>query len=165
MTIASKCILAVFIGSLGYQARAVVKTSSAKFHGTLIVSECRLNAGERQTVDFGDSVGLHHIDGKAYEQMVPFDLQCINYAGGNMPPLTLTLEGTPSSFNNAALATNVDGLGIELRRNGKVQELNTDVTLDYNNLPTLTAIPVVDTSAPLKAQTFTATMKITVEIP
>lgn len=165
MTITSKCILSALLGCLSYQAQAVVKTSPATFHGTLIVSECRLNAGKRQTVDFGNSVGLHHIDGKAYEQTVPFDLQCTNYAGGNMPPLMLTLEGTPSSFNNAALATNVDGLGIELRRNGKAQPLNTAVTLDYNNLPMLTATPVVDVSAPLKAQTFAATLKITVEIP
>lgn len=144
---------------------AVEKTASAKFHGTLIVVECSINSGQRQVVDFGDAVGIHRIDGKRYEQPVPFSLDCKNYAGGQMPAMTLTAEGTATSFNEAALTTNVTGLGIELRSNGTAQPLNKAVNLDYGNLPSLTAVPVADPSVELQEQPFTATVRLTVEIP
>ena len=144
---------------------AVEKTAAAKFHGTLIVVECSINSGQRQTVDFGDAVGIYHIDGKHYEQPVPFSIDCKNYAGGEMPAMTLTAEGTVTSFNESALATNVNGLGIELRSNGKALSLNKAVDLDYDHLPSLSAVPVADPSVELQEQPFSATVRLTVEVP
>ena len=142
-----------------------VADSEVKFHGTLLVVECRLNDGKKQSVDFGNAVGIHRIDGKRYEQPVPFHLECENYSGGKMPPMTLTLEGTPVSFNKAAVATNVKGLGIELRRNGEAQPLNQAVELDSSAQPVLTAVPVADPSFKLNASPFTASIKLSVEVP
>lgn len=144
---------------------SVDKSASAKFHGTLIVIECSINSGQRQTVDFGDAIGIHRIDGKNYEQPVPFALDCQNYAGGQMPTMTLTAEGTATSFNEAAMITNVSGLGIELRNNGIALPLNKAVNLDYDNAPSLSAVPVTDPSVELQEQPFTATVRLTVEIP
>jgi len=144
---------------------AAEKTASAKFHGTLIVVECSINSGQRQTVDFGDAVGIHRINGKRYEQPVPFSLDCKNYAGGQMPTMTLTAEGSVTSFNEAALTTNVNGLGIELRSNGTALPLNKAVALDYSNVPSLSAVPVADPSVALQEQPFTATVRLTVEVP
>ncbi len=156
----------LFCISAGSPAGATaVNTAVTKFHGSLIVVECSINAGQRQAVDFGDAVGIHRIDGKRYEQTVPFNLDCQNYAGGQMPAMTLTAEGNATSFNEAALATNVSGLGIELRSNGTPLPLNKAVTLDYSNLPSLTAVPVVQPSTELSAQPFTATVRLNVEIP
>lgn len=137
---------------------------SAHFHGTLNVVECHINNDTKQTVDFGDAVGIHRINGKRYEQPVPFTVDCKNYAGGDVPALTLKLEGTATSFNDAAVATNVSGLGIELRNNGTAQPLNKTVTFDYQSIPVITAVPVKDPSTDLSAQTFTATVKLTVEM-
>ncbi len=139
--------------------------STIKFHGTLVVVECNINSGQRQTVDFGSAVGINRIDGKRYEQSVPFVLECKNHAGGMIPPLLLTLEGNPTSFDEAAVLTDVDGLGIEMRSNGVAQPLNKQVLIDYKNLPTLTAVPVADPSVELEARSFSATVKITVEVP
>lgn len=159
-------VMLLFCINAGFPAGAAVEnTAVAKFHGTLVVVECSINAGGRQMVDFGDAVGIHRIDGKRYEQSVPFNLDCKNYAGGQMPAMTLTPEGTATSFDEAALATNVSGLGIELRSNGTPLPLNKAVSLDYNNLPSLTAVPVVQPSTELSAQPFAATVRLNVEIP
>ena len=158
-------ILLLCINMVAPASGAMEKSASAKFHGTLIVVECSINSGQRQKVDFGDAVGIHRIDGKRYEQPVPFSLDCNNYAGGQMPAMSLTAEGTATSFNEAALTTNVTGLGIELRSNGTALPLNKAVNLDYGNLPSLTAVPVADPSVELQEQPFTATVRLTVEVP
>ncbi|ENY5536619.1 fimbrial protein [Salmonella enterica] len=139
--------------------------SNINFHGTLVVVECSINAGQRQTVDFGSAVGIHRIDGKRYEQSIPFTLNCKNHSGGEIPPLILTIEGKPTSFNEAAILTNVKGLGIEIRKDGVAQELNKAITIDYKSLPVLTAVPVAEPSIELEASPFTATVKLTVEVP
>lgn len=139
--------------------------SELKFHGTLVAVECSVNSGKREIVDFGDTVGIHRIDGKNYEQSIPFTLDCKNYAGGNMPHMTLTPEGTVTAFNEAAVTTNVKGLGIEIRNNGTALPLNKVIDLDYGSLPILTAVPVSDPSVELKDGTFSATLRLTVEVP
>ncbi|HGU9824260.1 TPA: fimbrial protein [Enterobacter cancerogenus] len=143
----------------------VERSAIAKFHGTLIVVECSLNGGQREVVNFGDAVGIHRIDGKRYEQPVPFRLDCQNYTGGKMPEMTLMIEGTATSFNNAAVATNVDGLGIEIRSNDTPLPLNQALEIDYASQPVLTAVPVADPATELQEGGFTATVKLTVEIP
>lgn len=136
-----------------------------QFHGTILIVECSINGNAKpQTVDFGSAVGIKRIDGKRYAQSVPFSVSCKNYAGGSMPALTLTLEGTATSFNDAAVATDVSGLGIELQSNGVAQPLNKPVTIDVGNIPVLTAVPVADPSVNLSAQKFSATLKLTVEV-
>lgn len=157
-------LLAAGLWVITMHAVAAAKESSMKFHGTLVVVECSINDGERRAVNFGDAVGIHRIDGKRYEQPVPFSLDCQNYAGGDMPALTLTLEGTPAYFDEAAVATDVTGLGIEIRRNGEAQPLNKAVQFDYKSVPVLTAVPVADPKVTLDARTFSATVKLTVEV-
>lgn len=160
-----KCMMVLMMVSFGHYAAAAEKSASAKFHGTLMVLECHINAGQRQVVDFGDGIGIHRIDGKRYEKPVPFSLDCQNYGGGEMPAMTLKAEATPTSFNESAIATTVSGLGIELRGDGVPLKLNNETELDYSNLPSLTAVPVADPSVELDAQPFTATVRLTVEIP
>jgi type 1 fimbria pilin len=155
----------MILTSMSFCVFCVHAESSVKFHGTLVVVECSINAGQRQTVDFGSAVGIHRIDGKRYEQPVPFQLNCKNHSGAEVPPLKLTLEGKPTSFNEAAILTNVEGLGIELRKDGVAQQLNKAISIDYKKLPAFTAVPVVDTSVELKASPFTATVKLTIEVP
>lgn len=141
------------------------KATDIKFHGTLLVVECRINGDTKpMTVNFGSAVGIKRVDGKRYEQPVPFSVSCQNYGGTDVPALTLTLEGTATSFNDAAVATSVSGLGIEIRRNGVAQPLNSAVHFDYKNVPVLTAVPVADPTVDLSAQAFTATLKLTVEV-
>lgn len=165
MNFGKKYVLAALLSVLSCPTVAVEKTTSAKFYGTLIVVECSINAGQRQIVDFGDALGIHRIDGKRYEQPVPFVLDCKNYAGGQMPSMTLKAEGTATSFNESAVVTSISGLGIELRSNGTPLALNKPVELSYGNLPSLTAVPVAEPSVELKEGPFSATVRLIVEIP
>lgn len=165
MNFITRLVALIMLLSMSVANGATSTKTTAKFHGTLIVVECSLNAGKGQTVDFGDAVGIHRIDGKRYEQSVPFNLDCKNHAGGEVPAMTLTLSGNPSSFNLAAVSTNVDGLAIELRVNGVAQPLNKTISLDYNHLPSLTAVPVVDNADDLEAQPFNSSVKLIVEVP
>ena len=137
----------------------------AKFHGTLRVVECSINANNgRQLVNFGDAVGIHKIDGKRYQQPVPFTVSCTNYAGADVPDLTLKIEGKAVAFDEAAVETDVNGLGIQLQSNGKPQKLNQAVRFGYKAVPVLTAVPVKDPATELDARPFSATVKLTVEV-
>lgn len=145
-------------------ATATPQSASAKFHGTILVVECTVNGNSRQTVDFGDAVGIHKIDGKQYLEPVPFVVDCQNYSGGELPAMTLTLEGASTSFDGSAIATDVPGLGIQINMNGKAQSLNEAVKFDVNNVPELTAVPVKQPGVELVAKPFTATVKLRVDV-
>ncbi|WP_270655271.1 fimbrial protein [Enterobacter bugandensis] len=146
------------------QSHAAKIIPTTHFHGTLYVIDCNINTNTRQIVDFGDAVGIHRIDGKHYEQKVPFTMDCKNNSASKVPALTLTLEGKATTFDASALATNINGLGIELRINDVAQPLNQPVTFDYKSLPVLTAVPVADPSVQLSANGFHSTLKLTVEV-
>lgn len=145
-------------------AGAKTGESPVKFHGTLTIVDCTVNDNKDQAVDFGDAVGVHRIDGKRYSQHVPFNVACTAPDKGSIPPLTLTLSGIVTTFDKAAVTTTVDGLGIELQRDGTPQELNTPITVDYAHLPVLTAVPVLEPGRKLKAQPFKGGVRLIVEV-
>lgn len=145
-------------------AGAKTGESPVKFHGTLTIVDCSVNGNKSQTVDFGDAVGVHRIDGKRYSQPVPFNVTCTAPDKGNIPPLTLTLSGVVTTFDKAAVTTGVDGLGIQLQRDGVPQELNKPITVDYAHLPVLTAVPVLEPGRELKAQPIKGGVRLIVEV-
>lgn len=144
-------------------AEAKTGESPVKFHGMLTIVDCSVNGNKSQTVDFGDAVGVHRIDGKRYSQPVPFNVTCTAPDKGNIPPLTLTLSGIVTTFDKAAVTTGVDGLGIQLQRDGMPQELNKPITVDYAHLPVLTAVPVLEPGRELKAQPIKGGVRLIVE--
>lgn len=50
--------------------------------------------------------------------------------------------GTQTNYNDAAIQTDVTGLGIELQQNGQPFKLNTPLNVTPANLPKLKAAPV-----------------------
>lgn len=56
--------------------------------------------------------------------------------------MTLTLSGSVSDFNPAAVNTSVAGLGIELRQNDQPFTLGSTITVNEQSIPVLKAIPV-----------------------
>lgn len=145
-------------------AEAKPGESTVRFHGILTVVDCVVNDDNDQIVDFGAAIGVHRIDGKRYTQPVPFSVLCVAPDKGNIPPLSLTLSGKATDFDKAAITTSVDGLGIELQRDGAPQELNKPITLHYAHLPVLTAVPVLKPGIELKAQTFNGEVRLIVEV-
>lgn len=146
-------------------AQAATGESAVKFHGNLVVVECAVNDGQDVTVNFGDAVGVHRIDGIRYRRVVPLTVDCKDPTGKNgIPPLTLTLQGTSTEFDNAAVKTNVGGLGIELQRDGQAQELNKPIPLTYGHVPQLSAVPVLKPGTELSAQSFSGGVTLVVEV-
>jgi len=143
-------------------ARASDGSSEVHFHGTLVVVDCTVNGGNDLTVDFGNAVGIHQIDGSHYEKTVPFDVQCSNE---NAPAFTLTLAGSVTDYNPAAVISSVNGLGIELKVNGLAQPINQAFSVKNNALPVISAVPVVKPGVTLKAQQFTGNINLIVETP
>lgn len=139
--------------------------SNVKFHGTLVVVSCKVNNGQDVTVDFGESVGIHRIDGVRYKQPIPLTVNCNSLSDNNTnPPLTLTLTGTAIDFDDAAVVTNVSGLGIEIQVNDQPQPLNKAIPLTSDNIPQLSAVPVLQSGTELSAQAFSAGLKLVVEV-
>lgn len=139
----------------------ITNSSLLTLHGRFIVAECTVNSGENPQVNFGDSLGINRIDGNNYEQSVPFTVDCSN----SLAPLTLTLSGTQTDFDEAAVATTTDGLGIELRMNGEPLPLFKPVNISYEDPPQLTAVPVAESSKKLSEGAFSGTVKLIVEVP
>lgn len=70
--------------------------------------------------------------------------------------MTLTWTGTQTSYNNAAIQTDVTGLGIELQQNGQAFKLNTPLNVTPGSPPKLKAVPVKATDAMLTDGNFSA---------
>lgn len=99
-------------GSLAAQA-----ADNLKFHGTLISPpNCTINNDQTIDVEFGNLL-INKIDGTRYAQNVPYEITCDSTVRDETMAMTLTLSGSVSDFNPAAVNTSVAGLGIELRQN------------------------------------------------
>lgn len=109
------------------------------FHGTLLAPPvCTISGGDTISVEFRDP----------------------SWA------MTLTWTGTQTSYNDAAIETDVPGFGIELQRDGQRFKLNTPLTInanDFTRKPKLEAVPVKATNAVLTDTNFTAYATLRVE--
>jgi len=123
------CLWLIFsLINIGCAHAEITNSSLLYLHGRFIVAECTVNSDQKQQVNFGDTVGINRIDGNNYEQSVPFTIDCSNFVA----PLTLTLSGTQTDFDEAAVATTTDGLGIELRMDGEPLPLFKPSSSDIN---------------------------------
>lgn len=112
-----------------------------QLHGSLIEPPpCRINDGKTIDVDFGDRLGINKIDGVNYLQSVNYTVTC--EAGASTGDMTLTVSGTATSFDKAAVQTNKAQLGLRLLLSGKPFVLATPVPVDPNRLPVLQVVPV-----------------------
>lgn len=154
-----KIALIVFMGSC-FAAQAA---DNLKFHGTLIAPPvCTINNNETIEVEFGD-VLINKIDGTRYAQDVPYEITCDSTVRDSSMTMTLTLSGSATTFNNAAVTTSVSGLGIELQQNDKPFTLGSSVTINEQSIPTLKAVPVKASGAALTEGEFDATATLQVD--
>lgn len=132
------------------------------FSGTLVDPSCEVNGGETIEIDFGD-VSIDRIDGNNYKHLLGLNITCEGTRWDQSVSLTYTFSGTPTDFNPAAVATDVDGLGVEIRQNDIAFNLGS--VLDVNELspPTLEVVPVKRKGVNLSERAFEAWVGITVE--
>ncbi|HBE9081977.1 TPA: fimbrial protein [Serratia fonticola] len=124
---------------------------------------CVINGNQPIEVNFGDEVMTNKVDGKNYMQRVKYSLQC---TGGDTNALRLQIQGEPTGFNPAALATaQQSNLGIELWANAVRFPVNSWLDFTYPYTPVIQAVPVKKTGTTLAAGKFSAvaTLKIDVQ--
>lgn len=131
-------------------------TTQMSLYGTLISPPpCYINAGGPIVVDFGDHIGTKKVDGVNYAQPVPYEIVCTDDPSGAITwVLGLTVKGSPTSFDGAAVQMAIDGssstdLGIKLTLGGGDFMLNKRVALEPGPQPTMKAVPVKKTGSTL----------------
>ncbi|WP_049613810.1 fimbrial protein [Yersinia pekkanenii] len=142
---------------------AQVSATNMEFSGTLIdPPPCVVNGGSMIDVAFGKNLGVNKIDGINYTQVVPYRVIC---DGTNTSlDLGLTIVSVSvTSFDPAAIQTNIPDLGIRLLKDGAPFALNTRISYDSNNPPVLQAVPVQAVGATLSEGDFEATATLLVD--
>lgn len=133
------------------------------FSGTFVISTpCTINNDEVMDIPFGN-VGVKRVDGISFMKNIPYSVDC--HGAPDNSPLILTVTGSTTGYDPAAVITSADGLGIQIQANGQPLQLNKPMNTTLGALPSLvlTAVPVKDPVKELTEQAFTATATLTAE--
>jgi type 1 fimbria pilin len=136
-------------------------SANLTFSGTLNEPPpCTIDAGNTIEVDFGD-VGVKRVDGVKYRKGVGYTLSC----GTDTLPwvLKLSVNGTSTTFDGAAVQTNVPELGIRIFQNNVPFRLNTPLDITLSSPPTLEVVPVKRAGAILAPARFSAVATLLAE--
>ncbi|MCV1611423.1 fimbrial protein [Escherichia coli] len=139
-----------------YCGIAQAADSDITFHGTLVSPPaCAISDGKTVEVEFRDVI-IDNINGNNFHQNVPYTITCDPDVRDDAWEMTLSWTGSQTSYDNAAIETNVTGLGIELQQNGQPFTLGTPLKINPSTPPTLQAVPVKASDASLSEGTFSA---------
>lgn len=130
--------------------------SNVSFHGYLVQPpNCSISNGQNIELTFRD-VNIDDINGSNYEQVVPYTITCDTAVRDPQMEMTLTWSGTQSDFDDSAVATDINGLGIHLKQAGSDFKLHTPLVVNETSLPVLTAVPVKKSGVDLLESDFEA---------
>lgn len=142
-----------------YGGMALAANEDITFHGTLVSPPaCTISEGKTIEVEFRDLI-IDSINGDYGRREVNYDLSCDSAVRDPDWIMTLTWMGTQTSYNDAAIETDVPGFGIELQHDGQRFKLNTPLAInatDFTQKPKLEAVPVKSADAVLSDTTFSA---------
>ncbi|MFB3301833.1 fimbrial protein [Pseudomonas sp. AMR01] len=136
-------------------------SANLTFSGTLNEPPpCTIDAGNTIEVDFGD-VGVKRVDGVKYRRGVGYTISC---GPATLPwELKLSINGTPTAFDDSAVQTSVPELGIRLFQNNLPFQLNTPLDISLSLPPTLEVVPVKQPGAVLAPARFSAVATLLAE--
>lgn len=161
---------------LGGVALLVLSTAQAvevNFSGNLIENPPCDVAGPKGPnqpikVDFNE-IGITKIDGVNYQQNFTLTLSCGPELGNSVPLYLQYTSPFIASYDNKALRTSINGLGIRLYHEGVVIAPNTGspIKMSSNGIATLPlyAVPVRDPKITLFEGNFTASATIQMLYP
>lgn len=130
------------------------KYTLVNIRGTMLTTpDCTVNGNDNIDVDFGDDVVISRIDGSSYKKtQLIYSLVCTSLAKQG---LKITINGTPASFDNALIATDKEGLGIQILLDGVVPiEPGSSISFVYGAAIALWAAPAMQAGANLTASKF-----------
>ncbi|CAM3430524.1 putative fimbrial-like protein YfcQ [Klebsiella spallanzanii] len=146
-----KLLLGLLLGTSTLHA-----AENLKFTGTLLdPPTCVINNDKTIEIDFS-KVAIDKIDGSNYMQPVMFNAVCSQVPKGSGLELKITISGTATDFDPAAIETDVGGLGIKLLQNGKSFTIGQTLTIDPLAMPLIQAVPVKKSGASLQEGGFEA---------
>ncbi|WP_112196325.1 fimbrial protein [Pseudomonas sp. LG1E9] len=136
-------------------------SANLTFSGTLNEPPpCTIDAGNTIEVDFGD-VGVQRVDGEKYRKGVGYTISC----GSDTLPwvLKLSVNGTSTTFDGAAVQTSVPELGIRIFQDNLPFALNKPLNITLSSPPTLDVVPVKRPGAILTPARFSAVATLLAE--
>lgn len=148
-------------GSL--QAEQIGDEMSVNFTGTFIITTpCTISDDQVINVSFGN-INVGKVDGVENKQDIPYTVDC--HGAPDNSAMNIQVSGVAEIFDNAAVTTSADGLGIQIQANGVPMKLNQPLKTTLGGLQSLvlSAVPVKDPDKALSEQTFTATATLTAD--
>lgn len=147
----------------GFAGLAQAAINDVTFHGTLVSPPaCTISDGKTIEVEFRNVI-IDNINGDNFRQDVPYTITCDPDVRDDAWEMSLTWTGNQTSYDDAAIETDVAGLGIELQQNGQLFKVGEQLTIDPASPPTLTAVPVKASDAALSEGNFSAWATLTVD--
>ncbi|WNN46702.1 fimbrial protein [Winslowiella toletana] len=143
---------------MGFAAMAQAKDGEADmtFRGTLIEPPpCTINDGNQVDVDFGERVGINKVNGVNYRQPLNYQIVCEKSAASSLA-LTLSLSGAQTGFDNEALLSSKENLGIRVYQNDQPFTPGSSLAIDLSSPPRLEAVPVKNAGSTLTEGAFEA---------
>lgn len=137
--------------ALGFGPDAMANLS---FRGTLVEPPpCTISSGSTIDINF-NYVGINAVDGVNYRQPLSYTINC---AASPLPwRMMLTVQGTATTFDPAAVQTSAADMGVRLLRDGVAFTLNTPISINPSSPPVLQAVPVKRLGGSLASGGFTA---------
>ena len=145
------------------QAAQVGDQMSVNFKGTFIITTpCTVSGDEVIDVSFG-SISVGKVNGIDNKQDIPYTVDC--HGAPDDSALNIQVSGVAEIFDDAAVTTSADGLGIQIQANGVPMKLNQPLKTTLGGLQSLvlSAVPVKDPNKVLSEQTFTAVATLTAD--
>lgn len=158
------CIVTLLSLPLSHlRAEQTGDTLNINFEGHFtIATPCTVSDDKVMDISFGN-VGVNKVNGTDFSRPIPYTVDC--HGAPDSSPVNLKVSGTAVNFDNAAVLTSANGLGIQIQANGQPMKLNESLVTTLGGLQsvTLTAVPVKDPAVTLTEQTFTATATLTAD--
>jgi len=109
-------------GSIGPEPMARITIESVIL---AVPDKCIINSGELINVEFG-TLPDDQLDGNRFKQPLTLNFQCEggNFTPGNDVKINMAVSGNPTSFSPTLLKTDRDNLGIAIKDNNQVVEIN-----------------------------------------
>lgn len=168
------CFLLLFVAIETFSATSTSATLTLQgliFPGTVPQPpgppelQCIINNGSMSEVSFGTII-TDKIDGINYLTDVPLTLDCSGVDPSARSNKVLTLKYSTNISSNSttnAIATSIDGLGIELLQNGVIFRPYSSLDITENTFPTFKAVPVKQPGKVLPEGNFEAFALLTAE--
>ncbi|WP_427864951.1 fimbrial protein [Providencia stuartii] len=169
----SKCWVTSLLSGAALFSFNLAQAVEVNFSGNLIENPPCDVAGSKGPnqpikVDFGE-IGITKIDGVNYQQDFTLTLSCGPELGNSVPLYLQYMSHFIASFDNKALRTSINGLGIRLYHEGVVIAPNTGspIKMSSNGTATLPlyAVPVRDPKITLFEGDFTASATVQMLYP